>query len=103
MATATEDQKGRTITMVIEKGSKLVGITDIAHEAAKLLELLLEREKIEVRGPLPGQIKVMGGGAEDEGIQEGAAEIKSLIDTIVGWLEKAAGSCKELKVTISIV
>ncbi len=102
MATSTKVQESRTIKMVIEKSSKLVGITDITHEAAKLLEVLLESEKIEVRGPLPGQIKIMGGGAEDEGIQEAAAEIKSLIDAVIGWLEKAAGSCEELEVTISI-
>lgn len=106
MSTTTEVGKNRTVKMTIEKGSVLVGIANVILKTAEFLELLQENEKIEVWGRLPDRDlfkKEIGEGAEDEGIREILAEIKSLQDTLVIGVEKAARSGQELEITISII
>ena len=106
MSYAMEIQENRTVKMAIEKGRALVGIANVVLKIAEFLELLSERERIEIWGRLPDRDlfrKEIGGGAEDEGIRESLAEIKSLQDTLVVWIEKATRSGEKLEVTISII
>lgn len=92
----------QTVIVRIKRGYELVGIVSIALRVARLTKSLSETERIEITGQLPGQRRTVGGGTNDESIEEGIQDIGSLMGTLCAWIRQTTRSGIDLEITISV-